>query len=177
MKIIFLFFVFCSVCSAKIINLGTYGNAKQINLFAIRQANEQYLQKKFSGINQKAYFDNIPAPKIYFHTNIPLAQMFYSFSKKLNIKMPYPNTTMVFFGINKASKQFLQENKNIKFNYGYCIDFNSLKDIEKFKKEMDITYPVGIVNNDKTLKELGITSYPAIIIVKNNIETIEEGAK
>lgn len=175
MRIVFLFFIFCPVCFAEIINLGTYGQTRQVNVMAIRQANEKYLQKNFSKINLKSYFENISSPQVSFHTKIPLAKGFYSFSRRLNTKVPYPDTKMIFFGINKTSKQFLEEHKNIKFNYGYCIDFNSLQDIEKFKKEMKIKYPVGIINNDRDLKELGITSYPAIITVKKNVEMIQEG--
>ncbi len=177
MKIIFLFFLFCSACFAEIINLGTYGQSIQVNIGAIRQANEKYLQKKFSEVNIKAYFGKITAPQISFHTKIPLVKSFSSFSKKLNTKIPYPNTVMVFFGINRASMRFLKRNKNIRFDYGYCLDFNSLQDIEKFKKKMGIKYPVGIITDDMDLKELGITGYPASIIVKNNIETIQEGIR
>ncbi len=178
MKILLLFlFCFCSVCFPKIINLGSYGQTKSVNVMVIRQGNEKYLQKEFSQINLKSYFKNIPAPKISFHTSLPIAKSFYSFSKRLNTKTQYPDTTMVFFGINKASKKFLKANKNVKFTYGYCIDFNSLSALQRFKQEMNITYPVGIINDDNIFKELGITSYPAIIRIKNNVETIQEGLK
>ncbi|MBU2222263.1 MAG: hypothetical protein KJ722_06540 [Candidatus Omnitrophica bacterium] len=64
--------------------------------------------------------------------------------------------------------------KRLDFDYGLCIDYKSLSDIEDFKNKAGIKQPVEIAN-ERIVLAFGINSYPALITVKEDELQIQEG--
>jgi len=64
--------------------------------------------------------------------------------------------------------------KRLDFDYGLCIDYNSLNDIEDFKNKAGIKQPVEAANGG-IVSAYGINSYPALITVKEDKFEIQEG--
>lgn len=176
MHILFFIVFFCSVCRAEVTGPGTQGQTLQVNLSVLRKDNEEFLQKEFSKFNPLDYIaQQIETPQISHKTKLPVSRSCKKTVRALKSNMPYPDTTMVFFGTDETGREFLKTVKDIKIAYGYCIDFQSLQGVQSFKKEMGINYPVAIIVDDAALKKLGISSYPALLTVKNNVITIMEG--
>ena len=64
--------------------------------------------------------------------------------------------------------------KRLDFDYGLCIDYNSLNDIEDFKNKAGIKQPVEAANAG-IVSAYGINSYPALIRIKEDEYEIQEG--
>jgi len=62
----------------------------------------------------------------------------------------------------------------LNLDYGLCIEYKSLDDIRDFKERVGIRQPVQIAN-DEMVKALGVTSYPALITVREDELEIQEG--
>ena len=62
----------------------------------------------------------------------------------------------------------------VNFDYGLCIEYKSIDDIRDFKKELKLNQPIAM-SNDKTIKAFGVSSYPALITVRENEFEIQEG--
>ena len=62
----------------------------------------------------------------------------------------------------------------VNFDYGLCIEYKSIDDIRDFKKELKLNQPTAMSNNE-TIKAFGVTSYPALITVRENEFEIQEG--
>ena len=92
-------------------------------------------------------------------------------SFKKNLSIPIGTKIFVFSCFDEASTELAP---TLGFDYGLCIDYNSLNDIEDFRNKTGISKPVQAAN-DEIIKAFGVTSYPALITVKEDEFQIQEG--
>ena len=92
-----------------------------------------------------------------------------SFNKNLAI----PQGTKIFV-FSCYDEESLSLAKRLDFDYGLCIDYNSLSDIEDFKNKAGIKQPVEAANAG-IVSAYGINSYPALIRIKEDEYEIQEG--
>ena len=92
-----------------------------------------------------------------------------SFNKNLVI----PQGTKIFV-FSCYDEESLSLAKRLDFDYGLCIDYNSLSDIEDFKNKAGIKQPVEAANAG-IVSAYGINSYPALIRIKEDEYEIQEG--
>jgi len=90
---------------------------------------------------------------------------------KKNPSIPQGTKIFVFSCYDEES---LGLAKRLDFDYGLCIDYNSLSDIEDFKNKAGIKQPVEAANAG-IVSAYGINSYPALIRVKEDEYEIQEG--
>ena len=61
-----------------------------------------------------------------------------------------------------------------KINAAICIDYNTIEEAYAFWAEIGLKCPMQVAQNDSTTEMFGITSYPALLIMrKGEIEIIE----
>jgi len=92
-------------------------------------------------------------------------------SFKKNLGIPQGTKIFIFSCYDEKSIELV---KKLDFDYGLCIEYKSLNDIEDFKKKTGIRHPVQIAN-EKIVSAFGINSYPALITVKEDELQIQEG--
>ena len=92
-----------------------------------------------------------------------------SFNKNLVI----PQGTKIFV-FSCYDVESLSLAKRLDFDYGLCIDYNSLSDIEDFKNKAGIKQPLEAANAG-IVSAYGINSYPALIRIKEDEYEIQEG--
>jgi len=90
---------------------------------------------------------------------------------KKNPSIPQGTKIFVFSCYDEESMGLA---KRLDFDYGLCIDYNSLNDIEDFKNKAGIKQPVEAANGG-IVSAYGINSYPALITVKEEEYEIQEG--
>ena len=78
------------------------------------------------------------------------------------------------FVFSLYGEESLQAASIVSFDYGLCIEYRSMDDIRDFKKSLKLNQPISI-SNDETVKAFGVTSYPALITVRDNEFEIQEG--
>lgn len=106
--------------------------------------------------------------KLPEHTGPPETRRL-SFKKNLNT--PIGTKIFVFSCYDSESAKLASE---VSADYGLCLAYKSLSDIKDFKQKAGIKYPVQIAN-DNILESFKITSYPALITVKEDDLQIQEG--
>jgi hypothetical protein len=122
-------------------------------------------------LSQNPSLDSFRFPcksKLLEHSGLPETR---SVSAKNDFNFPIGTKILVFSCNNEAS---INAASAISFDYGFCIECQSLKDVEDFLKKIGIKRPIYILT-DKTLELFKVTSYPALIIVKEDGFQIQEG--
>ncbi len=90
---------------------------------------------------------------------------------KKNPSVPQGTRIFVFSCYDEESIDLA---KKLDFDYGLCIEYKSLNDIEDFKKKTGIRQLVEIAN-ERIVSAYGINSFPALITVKEDELQIQEG--
>ncbi len=93
------------------------------------------------------------------------------FKFKEKLKIPLGVKIFVFSCYDQESMKLASQ---INFDYGLCIEYKSLGDIENFRQKAGIKQPVQIAN-DQMVNSFKITSYPGLITVKSDEIEIQEG--
>jgi len=106
--------------------------------------------------------------KLPEHTGPPETRRL-SFKKNLNT----PIGTRIFV-FSCYDVQSLKLASKLDFDYGLCIEYKSLSDIDEFKEKTGLRQPVQIANG-RIVSAYGINSYPALITVKEDEFEIQEG--
>lgn len=90
---------------------------------------------------------------------------------KKNLGIPQGTRIFVFSCYDEESIELV---KKLDFDYGLCVDYKSLSDIEDFKNKAGIKQPVETAN-ERIVSAFGINSYPALITAKEDEFEIQEG--
>ena len=106
--------------------------------------------------------------KLPEHTG-PSETRHLSFKKNLNT--PIGARIFVFSCYDAQSIKLASK---LDFDYGLCIEYKSLADLDDFRKQAGIKQPVQIAN-DEIVEYFKISSYPALITVKEDEFEIQEG--
>lgn len=149
--------------------------AEKVDVEKVAGENEKYIEQKTKEFIEK-YRSNFSTTlklslRFSHRTDLPLATTTRSFT--ITLEKPYPgHIKIVFFGCNEECEKFL---KGKKFDYGYCIHFSSLEEVEEFKKKAGIDYPIALITSDDLLRKFfGIKSYPAVVEVEGKVIKIKE---
>jgi hypothetical protein len=144
--------------------------AGEIDPVKISHSNQQYISR----FQIPEIQPQIEYPQIAFKTSLPVATTPKIHTIKLQSKTTFPSgTRFVFFGVDEVSKQLFEKEK--KFDYGYCINFNSLQELKKFKEEMNLNFPIGLASDDVLKQVFKVSSYPVVIEIQENLLIIKEG--
>ena len=133
----------------------------------------------------KDYFTKSIANNIT--TNIAISPLNFSYKSSLPKHEGPPVTKHISFrktsGLPIGTKIFvfscydedcIRIASTVNFDYGLCIEYKSIDDIRDFKKELKLNQPI-VMSNDETIKAFGVSSYPALITVRDNEFEIQEG--
>lgn len=167
----FLLCLFCliiftntSLAWEDIVDLGERGFSRQINL-------------KNKGISSHlTYKNNFYLKEVDFAYKAKLIKhegqvKIRRFGFKKNPGIPQGTRIFVFSCYDEDSVKLAS---TVDFDYGLCIEYKSLGDIEGFKEKAGINKPVQIAN-DEILESFKINSYPALIAIKEDEFEIQEG--
>lgn len=161
MLLVFLFLlIFSSPAFADSVkDLGTFGfvcgeQDVKTDIFDSR-ANSPILQTKVNEINFGF------KPKLEINLELGL--------KTINILGVQDRKIFVFGADDSNSKDAA---KSIKADYGICIRYDSVNDIDTFRGETGIKFPVQL-GNDEIIRFLKIDSYPALISIEGSKEKFE----
>jgi len=176
-----MFFAISPCYSEKVIDLGVRGECiklsnEQINVIAKRT---EKFEKEVAtiikeGIEEAKDKGEIKLPG--FHTKLKRHTGSQKrIIKKLKDELLLERTQGIFFfackdesSINAAK---VWQNK---INAAICIDYNTIEEAYAFWAEIGLKCPMQVTQNDSTAEMFGITSYPALLIMrKNEIEVIE----
>jgi len=163
---LFCLFVFAkpTFASEDITDLGEIGFSRQLNL-------------KNKGITSHlTYKNNFYIKDIDFAYKAKLIKhegpvKIRRFGFKKNPGIPQGTRIFVFSCYDEDSVKIASA---VNFDYGLCIEYKSLGDIEDFKEKAGINKPVQIANDD-ILESFKINSYPALITLKEDEFQIQEG--
>lgn len=165
MPLAFLFiFIFSSSVYANSIKsikeLGTFGfvceeRAEKINIID-PGVNSSILQTKIEKINLNF------KPKLKINSELGL--------KTINIP-GIQNKKIFIFGVDDVNSK--DAAKSIKADYGVCIRYDSINDIDTFRQETGIKFPVQL-GNDGIIRFLKIDSYPTLISIEGSNENIKK---
>ena len=89
-------------------------------------------------------------------------------------KTPGLPTGTKIFVFSCYDEDFIRITSAVNFDYGLCIEYKSIDDIRDFKKELKLNQPI-VMSNDETIKAFGVSSYPALITVRDTEFEIQEG--
>lgn len=168
-----LFFLAASACvsfaSQDVIDLGETGFSCPLQLTVVNK--DHAMRSILDGVSGNTSSRSINP---FFKSNLPghsgpPEMRHVSFKKNLSI--PIGTKIFVFSCFDEASMELASK---LGFDYGLCIDYNSLNDIENFRNKTGISEPVQAAN-DEIIKVFGVTSYPALITVKEDEFQIQEG--
>ena len=168
-----LFFLAVSACasfaSQDVIDLGETGFSCPLELTVVNK--DHAMRSILDGVSGNK---NSRPINLFFKSNLPRHSgppetKHVSFKKNLSI--PIGTKIFVFSCFDEASTELAP---TLGFDYGLCIDYNSLNDIEDFRNKTGISEPVQAAN-DEIIKTFGVTSYPALITVKEDEFQIQEG--
>ena len=160
----------------RVYDLGVIGKATPVDVEKLRANNEQYIKQKNIKPNTeklRRILKQVQAPELSFQTAIPAhSGKAVKRIKRLKIKAPLPaGTNMLFFTCGNSIPQKALAD----ITYGYCLGFNSLADIKKFREGNKVKFPVQPLLDDKILQWLDISSLPAVVVVKGDTLEIQEG--
>ena len=171
--------LFCSIVSIgsiafsyakeEIIDLGETGFTTQAQA---RETAKDYLAKNIPG----NILNSIPLrySNIFYNTSLPKHEgppVTKHISFRKNPGLPIGIKIFVFSCYDEDS---LRAMSTVSFDYGLCIEYKSMDDIEEFRKNLKLKQPITM-SNDETVKAFGVSSYPALIRVKTDEFEIQEG--
>ena len=137
-----------------------------------RKTAKDYIMKGISG--------NIPqetkpkTPKLFYKSAIPKHQGSPAIRHSSFRKNPGLPIGAKIFVFSCDDEESLKMASTVNFDYGLCIEYESMDEIRDFKKSLKLTQPVGTAD-DETLKAFGVSSYPALITVHDDEFEIQEG--
>ncbi len=158
--IFFILFITTAAQGNQIKDLGSYGfvceeRIEKINIIDHR-VNSPILQTKIEKINLS--FN----PKLKVNSELNL--------KTMNIPSAQDRKIFVFGVDDPNSKDAA---KSIKADYGICIRYDSVNEIDAFRLETGIKFPVQL-GNDEIIKFLKIDSYPTLISIEGSNKNSEK---
>ena len=151
------------------VDLGETGFTSKVQ---VRETGKDYLTQKISvNIPQNM---TLKLLSMFYKTSLPkhegpFVTRHISFRK--NPSLPIGTKIFVFSCYDEES---LRVASIVNFGYGLCIEYKSINDIEEFKKILNLKQPITM-SNDETVKAFGVSSYPALITVRDNEFEIQEG--
>jgi len=152
-----------------VIDLGETGFSSPLQSERI---NKDYsAQDVFGDISQNINFNPINLSfksALAKHSGLPLIR---HLSFKKNLKMP---TGAKIFIFSCYDQDCIKIASTLNFDYGLCIDYDSLSGIRDFKEKIGLNKPVQIAD-DQIASLFKISSYPALITIKENEFEIQEG--
>ena len=176
-----IFFAIFPCYSEKIIDLGVRGECtelsnEQINVIAKRtgEFEKEMAAIVKEGIEEVKDKREIKLPgfrtKLRRHTGSQTRII-----KKLKDELLLERTQGIFFFTCKDESSInaarVWQNK---INAAICIDYNTIEEAYAFWAEIGLKCPMQVAQNDSTTEMFGITSYPALLIMrKGEIEIIE----
>lgn len=171
--IIFIVFVFFHVkvsFAERIIDLGTYGFVCKIDRNKIAAAQIKKIKKT---VSYKNFVSNIE-----INPNYNSSLSFYKGGKdirRFKLKnrgfIKQKQKIFVFAVDDPLSRKMV---KNINVDYGVCIKYNSLKEVEDFRTETGFNRPIQL-GNDDLVSFLHLTNYPAVVTIENGGIIVETG--
>ena len=178
---LFMLFAILPCYSEKVIDLGVRGECielsnEQINVIAKRT---EKFEKEVAVIIKEGMEEvkdkrEIKLPgfhtKLKSHTGSQKRTI-----KKLKDELLLERTQGIFFFACKdeSSINAVKVWQN-KINAAICIDYNTIEEAYTFWAEIGLKCPMQVVQNDSTTEMFGITSYPALLIMrKGEIEILE----
>ena len=151
------------------IDLGDTGFTSQVKL---RDTGKDYLAQNIPvNIPQNII---LKLPNIFYKSSLPKhgrPSVTRHISFRKNPSLPIGTKIFVFSCYDEES---LKAASTVNFDYGLCIEYKSVDDIRDFKKELKLKQPITM-SNDETVKAFGVSSYPALITVRDNEFEIQEG--
>ena len=176
-----MFFAISPCYSEKVIDLGVRGECielsnGQINVIAKRT---EKFEKEVAAIVKEGMEEvknkrEIKLPG--FHTKLKRHTGSQKrIIKKLKDELLLERTQGIFFFAckDKSSINAAKVWQN-KINAAICIDYNTIEEAYAFWAEIGLKCPMQVTQNDSTTEMFGITSYPALLIMrKGEIEIIE----
>jgi len=175
------FFAILPCYSEKIIDLGVRGECielsnEQINVIAKRTGK---FEKEMAAIVKEGMEEVKDKREIKlpgFHTKLKKHTGSQKrIIKKLKDELLLERTQGIFFFTCKDESSInaarVWQNK---INAAICIDYNTIEEAYAFWAEIGLKCPMQVAQNDSTTEMFGITSYPALLIMrKGEIEIIE----
>lgn len=160
----------------KVFDLGVVGKATPVDVEKLRANNEQYIKQKNIKPDTEKFqqtLKQLQAPRLSFQTAIPAhSGKTIKTIKQLKTKVPLPaETKMLFFTCSNP----IPQKAITDISYGYCLGYDCLEDIKKFRERNKVKFSVQPLLDDKILKWLNIFSLPAVVTVKGDILEIQEG--
>jgi hypothetical protein len=160
-------FTLGSFALSDVIDLGEIGFSCPLDLSKLENdyavINKNVPGKVNLGILNPSYESNLVK-----HNGPPSVRRF-KFKEKL--KIPLEAKIFVFSCYDQESIKLASQ---VNFDYGLCIEYKSLVDIENFRQKTGIKQPVQTAN-DQMVNSFKITSYPGLITVKSDEIEIQEG--
>ncbi len=158
-----------SYAKEETLDLGETGFTSQVQ---VRETGKNYLTRKVSlNIPQNMTLKPL---SMFYKTSLPKHEgpsVTRHISFRKNPSLPIGTKIFVF---SLYGEESLQAASIVSFDYGLCIEYRSMDDIRDFKKSLKLNQPISI-SNDETVKTFGVTSYPALITVRDNEFEIQEG--
>ena len=151
------------------IDLGEVGFTSQVQ---VRETAKDYLVKNIPGNISKSV--PLRYPNLFYKTSLPKHEgspVTKHISLKKNPGLPIGIKIFVFSCYDEDS---LRAASTVNFDYGLCIEYKSMDDIEEFKKNLKLKQPI-VISNHETVRTYGVSSYPALITVKTDEFEIQEG--
>ncbi len=164
-------------------DLGQVGKVTPLkNLESIKKDNEEFhratvepmkenLKKKLRHVielRQQEFKELLSSTDFSFHTSLPR----YYGKPKTAVKyiesmelLPWRGKILFFSWEDTIKPEKLKD-----INAAYCLSYNNLGDIKKWKEKHKVIFPVQPLEDDDICRLLGIEAYPAIV-------TIKEGGK
>ena len=178
---LFVFMAGSPCCSEKIIDLGVRGECielsnEQINVITKRT---EKFEKEMAAIvkeGMKEVKDKREIKLPGFHTKLKKHTGSQKrIIKKLKDELLLERTQGIFFFTCKDESSInaarVWQNK---INAAICIGYNTIEEAYAFWAEIGLKCPMQVAQNDSTTEMFGITSYPALLIMrKGEIEIIE----
>lgn len=160
----------------KVYDLGIVGKTTPVNIETIAEENQTHiesLQIRPDFLRIQQILEKVKSSQLSFHTTLLKhsgTPMKKTKTLKTTVQLPL-GSKMLFFTCRDTIPQDIAKN----ISYGYCLGYKSLQDIEQFREEHKIKFPVQPLLSDKICEWLGITSLPAVVTIKGAELEIQEG--
>ena len=158
-----------SYAKEETIDLGETGFTAQVQ---VRETGKDYFAKSIA--NNIRPDITLRPPNLFYKSTLPKHEgspVTKHISFRKNSGLPMGTKIFIFSCYDEES---LRVASTVNFGYGLCIEYKSINDIEEFKKILNLKQPITM-SNDETVKVFGVSSYPALITVRDNEFEIQEG--
>jgi len=157
-KILIFIFIAESAWGSTVTDLGKVGVSCPINTMEARSSSPKFIENL--NIDQS----------MGFSSPIPRKELFETYSIDLPEKTHIQNKRVfVFSAKDPASIESFQK---VKADYGLCIDYTGVEDIQKFREKSGAVFPIAL-GNKQILDYLKIKYYPAVVTINEKNITVE----